>query len=296
MRFPPFINPLSNFSGVKVGRKGQRRSIAIASGKGGTGKTTMTANLGVALGALGKRVTILDGDLAMANLSIVMGLTKFKTNLLDVLMGRARLEEALYRNYGVNVVPTGFRFEEAHEALFKIKPEKVKEVVREILQEAEFLLIDAPAGIQDSTILSLAASREMVAVCNPTYTSLVDCYKTVRLANLLGSWTRGVVVNRVGKSADLSAREVEEFMGHTLGALPVLAEVPEDPAVQEAEREGVPVVVYDPECRASRAIQLLAEVLVGKAGPPHSLSGEKGEDETVLRLVRALTGKPVKQA
>jgi septum site-determining protein MinD len=138
----------------------------------------MTANLGVALGALGKKVTILDGDLAMANLSIVMGLTKFRTNLLDVLMGRARVEEALHSNYGINVVPTGFRFEEAHEALFKVKPERVEEVVREILEESEFLLIDAPAGIQDSTILSLAAAKEMMAVCNPTYTSLVDCYKT----------------------------------------------------------------------------------------------------------------------
>ncbi|MEM2866435.1 MAG: cell division ATPase MinD [Candidatus Hadarchaeales archaeon] len=275
-----------------MGRKNLRRSIAIASGKGGTGKTTMTANLGVALGALGRKVTILDGDLAMANLSIVMGLTKFRTNLLDVLMGRARVEEAVYRNYGINVIPTGFRFEEAHEALFKVRPEKVEEVVRSILEEAEFLLIDAPAGIQDSTILSLAAAREMIAVCNPTYTSLVDCYKTVRLANVLGSWTRGVVVNRTGKSADLSTREVEEFMGHTLGAVPVLAEVPEDPAVQEAEREGVPVVVYDPECRASLAVQALAEVLVGKAGPPYGFPGEKGRDETVARLVRALTGRP----
>lgn len=274
-----------------MGRKNLHRSIAIASGKGGTGKTTMTANLGVALGTLGRKVTILDGDLAMANLSIVMGLTKFRTNLLDVLMGRAKVEEAIYRNYGINVIPAGFRFEEAHEALFKVRPERVEEVVRRILEEADFLLIDAPAGIQDATILSLAAAREMIAVCNPTYTSLVDCYKTVRLANMLGSWTRGVVVNRTGKSADLSTREVEEFMGHTLGAITILAEVPEDEVVQEAEREGVPVVVYDPECRASQAIQTLAEVLVGKAGPPYGFSGEKGKDETVLRLVRALTGR-----
>ena len=175
---PLYKLPSLNLSGVKVGRKNLRRSIAIASGKGGTGKTTMTANLGVALGALGKKVTILDGDLAMANLSIVMGLTKFRTNLLDVLLGKAKLEEALHHNYGINVIPTGFRFEEVHETLFRVRPERVEEVVREILEQSEFLLIDAPAGIQDATILSLAAAREMIAVCNPTYTSLVDCYKT----------------------------------------------------------------------------------------------------------------------
>ena len=98
-------------------------------------------------------------------------------------------------------------------------------MIKELLRQTEFLLIDAPAGIADSTIISIAAAREMIAVCNPTYPSLVDCFKTIRLANVLGSWTRGLVVNRTGEAADLSLREVEEFMGRTLGGMPVLAEI-----------------------------------------------------------------------
>lgn len=267
------------------------RSISITSGKGGTGKTTLTANLGVALGALGKKVIILDGDLAMANLGIVMGLTKCETNFFDVLSGKADVSEALYSNYGIKVLPCGFRFEDVHDALLKVKRESVEEVINELLRQTEFLLIDAGPGIQDASIISIAAAREMLPVCNPTYTSLVDAYKTIRLANVLGSWTRGLVLNRTGKAADLSTGEVEQFMGRTLGAMPVLADIPEDPKVQEAEREGVPVVVYEPECEASVAVNELAKLVAGEADLPYVPYEEPAIKETTGRLIRALTGR-----
>ncbi len=267
------------------------RSMSITSGKGGTGKTTLTANLGVALGALGHDVTILDGDLAMANLAIVMGMHKCELSFLDVLAGKADVKDAIYKNYGIKVVPTGFRFEDVHDVLTKTKRERVEEIVTELLRQTEFLLIDAPAGIADATVISIAAAREMLPVCNPTYTSLVDCYKTIRLANVLGAWTRGIAVNRVGKAADVSTTEIEHFMGKTLGAMPVLAEIPEDAKVQEAEREGVPVVVYEPGCDASAAISELAKVISGGADLPYKPEKEQEIGETVKRLTRALTGR-----
>ena len=95
------------------------RSISITSGKGGTGKTTLTANLGVALGSLGHDVTILDGDLAMANLALVMGMHKCELSFFDALMGKSDVSDVVYKNYGIKVVPTGFRFEDVHEALSK---------------------------------------------------------------------------------------------------------------------------------------------------------------------------------
>ncbi len=267
------------------------RSISIASGKGGTGKTTLAANLGVALGALGRDVTILDGDLAMANLALVLGMHKCELSFLDALAGKANVSSVVYKNYGIKVVPTGFRFEDVHDALSKVKRERVEEVISELLRKTEILLIDAPAGIADTTIISIAAAREMLPVCNPTYPSLVDCYKTVRLATLLGSWTRGFVVNRSGKKADLTIPEIETFMGRTLGGLPTLAEIPEDPKVQEAEREGVPVVIYEPECEASVAINELAKVIAGEVDLPYVPAEDKEVRETTKRLIRALTGR-----
>jgi septum site-determining protein MinD len=267
------------------------RSISITSGKGGTGKTTITANLGIALGTLGHDVTILDGDLAMANLGIILGMTKYELSFLDVLAGRASVKDVICKNYGIKVVPTGFRFEEAHDAVFSLKRGTVEEAVQELLRQTEFLLIDAPAGIADSTIISIAAAREMLPVTNPNYPSLVDCYKTIRLANVLGSWTRGLVVNRTGKGADVSTGEIEHFMGKTIGSLPILAEIPEDKTVLEAEREGVPVVVYEPNCRASVAINDLAKVVAGEADLPYVPYEEREYQSTVDRLVRALSGR-----
>jgi len=186
----------------------------------------LTANLGVALGSLGRDVVILDGDLAMANLAIVMGMHRCERSLLDALVGEASIGDVIYKNYGINVIPCGFRFEDVHETLSKVRRERVEEVVGELLRQTEFLLIDAPAGMADTTIISIAAAREMLPVCNPTYASLVDCYKTIRLANVLGSWTRGLVINRTGKAAELSLAEVEGFMGRALGAMPLLTAIP----------------------------------------------------------------------
>lgn len=261
----------------------------MTSGKGGTGKTTLTANLGIALATLGKRVTILDADLTMANLALVMWIHQVETSFLDVLKGRAKLKDAVYENHGVRVVPAGFRFEEAQEALSKTSRARVRQVVQEILGDSDFLLIDAPAGIQDATLFSIASAREMLPVCNPTYTSLVDVYKVIRFANVMGAWTRGLVVNRAGKQAELPLSEIERFLNRALGGLPVLAHIPEDPKVQEAEIQGTPVVVFDPDCRASMAIHELAEVLVGKSEPPY-LREAGAVAETTERLVRVLTG------
>ncbi len=263
------------------------RSISICSGKGGTGKTTLTANLGIALGSMGKRVIIMDADLAMANLSIVMGMHRCEITFFDVLKGEASLDQALYQNYGVQVLPAGFRFEEVQEVLPNLKREQVEETVTELLNRADILLIDAAAGIQESTLFSLAAAREALPVSVPSYASLVDCYKTIRLANLLRAWTRGLVLNRVG-ATDLAREEVEAFMSRAVKGLPILAEIPEDPKVREAEREGVPVVVYEPNCPASEAIHHLAQVVGGEEGLPYLPTEEREIRETTRRLLSAL--------
>ncbi len=265
------------------------RSISVCSGKGGTGKTTLTANLGVSLASLGRKVVIMDADLAMANLSIVMGLRKCDVTLFDVLKGEAEIGQALYENYGVKVLPTGFRFEDVQEMLGKVRRERVEEVVRELLSRTEILLIDAPAGIQEATIFSLAASRETIAVSLPSYPSLVDCYKTVRLANLLRTWPRGLVLNRVGGEY-LDRSEVQAFMDRAVKGIPILAEIPEDPKVREAEMEGVPAVVYEPSSPASQAIRHLASVVAGEADLPYVPIEEREVRETTRRLLAALTG------
>lgn len=128
-------------------------------------------------------------------------------------------------------------------------------------------------------------------VCNPTHTSLADVYKVIRYANVIGSWTRGLVVNRMGKKAEVPASEIERFMGRALGNMPILAEIPEDPKAQEAELQGVPVVVYEPDSPASVALNDLAKVIVGEADLPYVPQDKQAVAETTQRLVRALIGR-----
>lgn len=271
--------------------KRRARSIAISSGKGGTGKTTLTANLGVALSEKGRDVTILDGDLAMANLGIIMGMTSPGVSFLDVLLEDASPEDAVYENHGVEVVPTGFRFEDVHEKLSEVESATVEKAISTLLRRSDFLLIDVPAGMTDTAIISIAAAREMIPITNPGYSSLVDTYKTVRLANVVDTWTRGLVVNRVGRVSDVSREEIEHFMGKTLGSVPVISEIPEDGTVQEAEREGVPVTVYDPGSPSSESIYGLADIVTGESDLPYEPYEESEVDRTVERLSRALTGR-----
>ncbi len=89
------------------------RLISIASGKGGTGKTTTTANLSVALGKMGYRVCAVDADLTMANLSLVMGVDDAETTIHDVLAGRAEISDAVYATTYDNVylVPAAIDWE-----------------------------------------------------------------------------------------------------------------------------------------------------------------------------------------
>jgi MinD-like ATPase involved in chromosome partitioning or flagellar assembly len=82
-------------------------------------------------------------------------------------------------------------------------------------------------------------------------------------------------------------------MSRALGAMPILAGIPEDQKVLEAEREGVPVVVYEPGCPASVAINDLAKVVIGEACLPYTPSAKNDIDETIRRLTRALTGQRV---
>lgn len=158
--------------------KPRARSIAVSSGKGDTGKTTLTANMGVALANQGRDVTILDGDLSMANLGILLGMKNPPVSFLDVLTGEAEPSEALYEAFGIKVVPSGSRFEDIHESLSDVEQDRVEEVVIDFLRGTDFLLIDALAGMTDTAIISIASAREMLAVTNPNYSSLVDAYKT----------------------------------------------------------------------------------------------------------------------
>jgi len=250
------------------------RTIAIASGKGGTGKTMVAANLGVALAQMGKDVTILDADITMANSELILGMEGLKVKNQKVLAKEASMEDARYKGPGgVKVIPAGISLE----GLRKVNPDLLEDVLSTILDRTEILILDAPAGLEKSAIIALAAAEEFILVVNPEISSITDGLKTKFVAERLGTKLRGIVVNRVTKlGVEMAKKEIEAILEGN-----VVAVIPEDPEVRKAAAFGQPVVLKAPNSPASKAITELAAKIAGV-----ELKKDKAKESALSKFLR----------
>jgi len=232
------------------------RVICVASGKGGTGKTTIAANLGVALAKIGRETIVIDADITLANLELILGMEGLPVTLQNVLAGEADILDAIYKGPGgVRIIPAGVSLE----GLRKANPDKLEDVLTTLLDMAEFIILDAPAGLEKSAVVALAASDEVLLVVNPEIASITDALKTKYIAEKLGARMLGIVVNRVTKlSVEIAKKEIEAILEGK-----VLAVIPEDPEVRKAAAFGQPVVIRNPKSPASKAIFNLARKIAG---------------------------------
>jgi len=230
------------------------RGITVASGKGGVGRTTIVANLGVALASLGKNTIIIDGSLTTPNLAILFRLEKAVHTINDVLAGEMQLKDILYDGpKGVKIAPAAVSLEK----IKKTSPERLPDVLRNLPQKTDFVLIDAPVGLGPEVVVAIRATQEVLLVATPDIVSVSDCMKTRIVAESLGSSPIGIVLNRVRKEEfELSRKEIE-----AITKLPVLTEIPEDDQVRLALKKGIPLLVLDPKSKAAPAIISLAKKL-----------------------------------
>lgn len=233
------------------------RIIAVSGGKGGVGKTTTVANLGIALRKMGKDVTVVDTNLTTPSLSLHLGIPLYPVTLHDVLRGDAYVTEAMYiHQSGLRIVPASLSLED----LEGTDTRKLGKVLNNVTADTDVVLLDCAAGLGNETVASLKAADDLLIVTNPDLPSVTDALKTKKLAQELGVNVLGVVLNRVGKKrrAQLEEREIKEML-----ELPILARVPEDTSVQEAIHKKVPVVHHRPAAPASREFVRLASTLTG---------------------------------
>jgi septum site-determining protein MinD len=169
----------------------------IASGKGGTGKTTVTANLGPMLAQYGKKTCILDADVGMANLGLILGLENLPVTLHEVLSGKARVRDAIYDGpLGVKVVPCGLSLQGFQQS----NPDRLKDIMTDLVSEFDILVLDAPAGISRDGVIPLTIADGVILVVNPEISSIVDALKTKILTETVGGHIEGAIINRVGGS------------------------------------------------------------------------------------------------
>jgi len=236
------------------------RIIAIASGKGGVGRTTITANLGIALSELGKSTIIVDASLTTPDLALLFKLERSVYTINDVLSGEASLSEVLHVGpKGVQIATAAMTLEQ----IKKVSPERMAEVLRGVPANTDFVIIDVPGGLKRETIAAIRAAQEVLLVATPDMISLSDCMKARLISEFLGLTTIGVVLNRVRKDEfEIGGNEIKTVLN-----LPVLAEIPEDESVREALNKGEPLMVMDPRSRAAKAIMNLAKKLIKTKGP-----------------------------
>lgn len=251
------------------------RSISVTSGKGGVGKTNLSANLAIALAEKGHRTLVFDADIGLANLDVVLGVKSVFT-LQNALSGERRLTEVAV------VGPGGIRFIAGGSGLDTLvslsgpRADHFLTQVGELEETTDVLIFDTGAGIDDNVMTFLEASDEVLLVITPDPASITDGYATAKaLLSRKPEATIRVILNMVDN--EIQARSVfakvfsiaQQFLGKRLefGGY-----VRQDSRALSLIRQRVPFVLGDPNTPASRDVKQIAATLMGEVAPPSSIS------------------------
>ncbi len=226
--------------------------IVFASGKGGVGKSTVTANVSTAASQLGKEILMIDTDIPMASLSLSLGLDIDGPTLNEVLSGDYEIDDVIYDGPGgTRVIPAGISLDDVRKA----KPQKLKELMKEVSERFGTVVVDPPPGLGTATLTVLKACDRCVLVSIPVVNCLTDVLRTKRVCDKVDTEVEGVVVSRALQSdTDVPEEEIEAMLDTS-----VLGVIPEDTEVRRSASVGDPVVVRNPDCPSSKVFKSLAK-------------------------------------
>ena len=254
------------------------RVMAVTSGKGGVGKTMLTANLAVLGAKRGKRVLIIDADLGLANVEIVFGV-KPKRHVGDLLNPDVSADDVLIEvRPGIHILPAASGLQQLTQ-LGEEEKLRLITTLDGLAERFDLVLIDSGAGIGDNVLFFVGVAQEIVLVVTPEPTSLVDAYAAVKvLSQQVGIKDFGVVVNSVVD--EMVARDVfQKLVRMTDRFLSVrirhLGYVTRDENVHRAVMAQKPITDLFAMAPASRALTLIADRLFKSAPPPMVDGGMK---------------------
>ena len=217
--------------------------MAVTSGKGGVGKTFVSANLAAALARTGRRVLVLDADLGLANLDVVLNLFP-KITLHDAFTGKSTLTDAILpAPGGFHVLLAGSGMVEYSRMTPEVR-DQLQKVIAEVAPRFDHVLLDTGAGISDVVLYTVSLAGEVLVVVTPEPTSLTDAYATIKvLATTQGRRKINLLVNQARKLGEGRAvrqqlqQVVDRYVNPGLDRpvrLDLLGEVPSDNAVRES--------------------------------------------------------------
>jgi septum site-determining protein MinD len=239
------------------------RIIVTTSGKGGVGKTTITANLGMALARLGRKVALVDADFGLRNLDLLLGLeNRVVYTAVEVFTGECRLEQALVRDKrepGLVLLPAAQnRTKEA------VSPEQMKQLISDLTNVYDYIVIDSPAGIEMGFKNAVAGAKEALIVTTPEVAAVRDADRVIGLLEAEGIKSIHLIVNRlrptmVQANDMMSVQDVQEIL-----AIPLIGVVPEDERVIVSTNRGEPLVLAENQSLAGTAFANIARRLEGE--------------------------------
>lgn len=215
--------------------------IVITSGKGGVGKTTTAANIGIGLAKLDKKVVLVDTDIGLRNLDVVIGLeNRIVYNLVDVIEGNCRLKQALIRDKryeNLYLLPSAQTRDKTC-----ITPEQMKKLCEDLEEEFEYILLDCPAGIEQGFKNAVAGARKAIVVTTPEVSAIRDADRIIGLleANDLRD-SISLIINRVRvdmvkRGEMMSVDDVVDIL-----AVDLLGVIPDDEQVVISTNQGEPL-------------------------------------------------------
>ncbi len=215
--------------------------IVITSGKGGVGKTTSTANIGMGLARLDKRVARVDTDIGLRNLDVILGLeNRIIYNLVDVIEGTCRLKQALIRDKryaNLFLLPSAQTRDKT-----SVSPEQMKKLVDQMREDFDYVLLDCPAGIEQGFKNAIAGADRALIVTTPEVSAIRDADRIIGLLQASHIRKMELIVNRIRfdmiRTGEMMSLEdiVEILSADLIGA------VPDDENVVIATNQGEPLV------------------------------------------------------